>query len=90
MLPAFGAEPPLERTTIDAFKIVKTAPEVGKLPPADEVVNIKAFVALDFKTFGADCLGPSANKLSPLRPSDGIRRQLTVSAGSGARTMSGP
>jgi ABC-type transporter MlaC component len=64
------AEPPSDRThkLIETFKAVKAPPEGGKLTADDEAANAKTFAALDgffdFAAFGADCLGPSAGKLS--------------------------
>jgi ABC-type transporter MlaC component len=78
------ADPPADRThkLIETFKTVKAAPEGGKLTPADEAANAKTFAALDaffdFTTFGTDCLGPSAGKLSPAQAKDFKERLMQI------------
>jgi len=64
------ADPLADRThkLIETFKAVKAPPEGGKLSADEEAANAKTFAALDaffdFATFGAECLGPSAGKMS--------------------------
>jgi ABC-type transporter MlaC component len=78
------AEPPAERThkLIETFKAVKAPPDGGKLTADDEAANVKAFAALDaffdFTTFGADCLGPSASKLSPAQAKEFKERLMQI------------
>jgi ABC-type transporter MlaC component len=78
------ADPPSERThkLIETFKTVKAPPEGGKLTADEEAANVKAFAALDaffdFASFGADCLGPSATKLSPAQAKEFKERLMQI------------
>jgi ABC-type transporter MlaC component len=81
---AARADPPSERThkLIETFKSVKAPPEGGKLTADDEAANAKTFAALDaffdFATFGSDCLGPSASKLTPAQAKDFKERLVQI------------
>ncbi len=81
---ARAADSALDRTRklIATFKTVKTAPEGGKLSPADEAANGKVFTSLDgffdFPNFATDCLGPSVSKLSPAQAKDFKERLVDI------------
>jgi ABC-type transporter MlaC component len=81
---AAHADPATDRThkLIETFKTVKAPPEGGKLTADDEAANAKTFALLDtffdFATFGADCLGPSASKLSPAQAKEFKDRLMQI------------
>ncbi len=78
------ADAPQDRTRklMETFKKVKTAPKGATLSAADRNANNGTFSALDaffdFPTFTADCLGPSAAKLSAAQKNEFKRRLVDI------------